>query len=341
LLKTIPDSKNIVIESLSSRNTIVMHSTFGSKVNSTLAALLSTILSSRLGRIVETRSDPYRIIVTSTARIGKDHLQAVFNDTYDLESIVIVSLTGTHIINWKTWMVAKRFGLISKETIYDKKIARMIYDRYMNTPVVKESIREIMHDKYDIVQTQKVLQHLRQGNIRFNWIEISQFSDLAKPILEQSGKFSATPFSQEKGIIELVKERLEKTKQRLVCIRCGKWERTMETKDIPERIFCPNCRSRLITATFWSDNDLAKIILRRLTGNKLSKEENIKFDRAWKAASLINNFGKKAIVVLAGYGIGVDTAARVLRNYIDDEEIYRSIYEAERQYVMTREFWND
>ena len=341
LLRTIPDSKNIVIESLSSRNTIVMHSTFGSKVNSTLAALLSTILSSRLGHIVETRSDPYRIIVTSTARIGKDHLQAVFNDTYDLESIVIVSLTGTHIINWKTWMVAKRFGLISKETIYDKKIARMIYDRYMNTPVVKESIREIMHDKYDIVQTQTVLQHLRQGNIRFNWIEISQFSDLAKPILEQSAKFSATPFSQEKGIIELVKERLEKTKQRLVCIRCGKWERTMETKDIPERIFCPNCRSRLITATFWSDNDLAKIILRRLTGNKLSKEENIKFDRAWKAASLINNFGKKAIVVLAGYGIGVDTAARVLRNYIDDEEIYRSIYEAERQYVMTREFWND
>src|SRR5919108_3861358 len=117
LLKTVPDSKNIVIESLSSRNTIVMHSTFGSKVNSTLAALLSTILSSRLGHIVETRSDPYRIIVTSTARIGKDHLQAVFNDTYDLESIVIVSLTGTHTINWKTWMVAKRFGLISKETI--------------------------------------------------------------------------------------------------------------------------------------------------------------------------------------------------------------------------------
>jgi ATP-dependent helicase Lhr and Lhr-like helicase len=47
------------------------------------------------------------------------------------------------------------------------------------------------------------------------------------------------------------------------------------------------------------------------------------------------------LIVLAGYGIGADTAARILRNYIDDEVIYRNIYEAERQYVMTRGFWND
>jgi ATP-dependent Lhr-like helicase len=74
---------------------------------------------------------------------------------------------------------------------------------------------------------------------------------------------------------------------------------------------------------------------------ELSIDENHKFERAWKVASLINNFGKKALIVLAGYGIGADTAARILRNYIDEKEIYRSIYEAERQYVTTRGFWND
>ena len=68
------------------------------------------------------------------------------------------------------------------------------------------------------------------------------------------------------------------------------------------------------------------------------REEN---ERAWKVASLINNFGEKALLVLSGYGVGVDTAARILRNYVDDENVFKSIYNAERQYVTTRAFWKD
>ena len=339
-LNIIPDSKNIVIENLNARNTVIIHSTFGSKVNNTIASLLSTILSSQLGYLVETRSDAYRIMLTSTARIGKGHVERILKETYDTEAVIIASFTGTHNINWKVWMVAKRFGMISREAIYDKRVARMIYDRYAKTPISRESIREIMHDKYDITQTEKIIRDIQNEVIKIHWIETSDFSDLAKPILEHSTKFSATPLSIEKGVIELVKERLEKTKHRLICIRCGKWERTIETREIPESLSCPTCRSRLITRTSSYDYDLTKIIAKRLTGNKLSAEENHKFERAWKVASLINNFGKKAVVVLAGYGIGADTAARILRNYIDEDEIYKSIYEAERQYVTTRGFWD-
>jgi ATP-dependent helicase Lhr and Lhr-like helicase len=338
-LNVIPDSKNIVIENLTVRNTVIIHSTFGSKVNNTIASLLSTILSSQLGYLAETRSDAYRIMLSSTARIGKIHVERILKDTYDLEAVIIASFTGTHNINWKVWMVAKRFGMISREAIYDKKVARMIYDRYAKTPISRESIREIIHDKYDIGQTERIIQDIQNDVIKIHWIETNEFSELAKPILEHSAKFSATPLSIEKGVMELVKERLEKTKHRLICIRCGKWERTVETRETPENLSCPKCRSRLITRTSSYDYDLAKIIGKRLTGNNLSVEENHKFERAWKVSSLVNNFGKKAIVVLAGFGIGADTAARILRNSVDENEIYKSIYEAERQYVTTRGFW--
>jgi ATP-dependent Lhr-like helicase len=342
VLKVVPDSKNIVVESYGSRNTLVMHSTFGSKVNNTIASLLSTILSSQLGYVVESRSDAYRIMLTSSARITQGRIEAALSDVYDLEPVIIAALTGTHNINWKVWTVAKRFGMINREAVYDKKVARMIYDRYSKTPVSAESIRELVHDKYDMVQTQQVLNGIKEKKIKIHWLEVSEFSDLAKPIIEHSGKMAgATPLSIEKGVIELVKERLEKTKHRLVCIRCGKWERVMETKEVPEEIICPYCRSRLVTTTFWSDNEMSKIIKIRLAGGKLSAEDNHKFERAWKVASLVNNFGKKAIIVLSGHGVGADTAARILRNYVDDEQVYRSIYEAERQYVITRGFWAD
>jgi ATP-dependent Lhr-like helicase len=340
-LGVIPDSKNIVVESMIARNMLVVHSAFGSKANNTLASLLSTILSSQLGYIVESRADAYRIMLTSSARMARGRIEAALNDIYDLEPVIIAALAGTHQINWKVWMVAKRFGMIAREALYDKKVARMIYDRYSKTPVSSESIRELLHDKYDMAQAAKVLAGIKDKTIKLHWIEVDRFSDLAKPIMEHSAKSAAAPQSIEKGVIELVKERLEKTKHRLVCIRCGKWERVMETKEAPEVITCPSCRSKLITATFWSDYDLSKLIQRRLAGGKLSDEENHRFERAWKVASLVNNFGRKALVVLAGHGVGADTAARILRNYIDEEQLYRSIYEAEKQYVITRGFWKD
>jgi ATP-dependent Lhr-like helicase len=339
-LKVVPDSKNVVVESMAARNMLVMHCAFGSKVNNTLASLLSTILSSQMGYLVESRADAYRIMLTSSARMTEGRVRAALADTYDLEPVIIASLTGTHQINWRVWMVAKRFGMIAREAVYDKKAARMIYDRYAKTPVSSESIRELVHDKYDISQAQKVLAAIKSGEIKIHWLEVAKFSDLARPVIEHSSKSAAAPQSIEKGVIELVKERLEKTKHRLICIRCGKWERLMESREVPEEISCPACRSKLVTVTFWSDYELARIIKTRLAGGKLSEEENHRFERAWKVASLVNNFGRKAVIVLAGHGVGADTAARILRNYVDDEQVYRSIYEAEKQYVITRGFWD-
>lgn len=339
-LKIIPDAKNIVVESVASRNMLVMHSAFGSKANNTLASLLSTILSAQMGYTVESRADAYRIMLTSSARMTEGRVRSALGDTYDLEPVIIASLTGTHQINWRVWSVAKRFGMIAREAVYDKKAARMIYDRYSKTPVSAESIRELVHDKFDILQAQKVLDGIKSGEIKIHWLEVTKFSDLARPVIEHSSKSAAAPQSIEKGVIELVKERLEKTKHRLICIRCAKWERILETKEVPQEIVCPHCRSKLITATFWSDSELGRIIKTRLSGGKLNEEENHRFERAWKVASLVNNFGRQALVVLAGHGVGADTAARILRNYVDDEQIYRSIYEAEKQYVTTRGFWD-
>ena len=337
----IPDSKNIVIESVINKNAVVVHSTFGTKINNTLSSLFSTFLASYVGHLVETKSDPYRILLSSSVRLSRINIEKVFYDEYDVEAILITSLSNTYNLNWRVWMVSKKFGLVDKNAIYDKRLARFIYDRYSKTPISKESIRELIHDKYDVESTQQILQKIRNREISIHWFDLSLFSPLAQSIIEHQSKSSSSPLSIERGVLELIKERLDKTKHRLICIRCGKWERLVETREIVESISCKVCGSRLITTTFSSDYELSKIILNKLKGLENNREQNHKFERAWKAASLINNFGKKALTVLSGYGIGVETAARILRNYVDDENLYKNIYDAERQYVTTRGFWND
>lgn len=336
----IPNDKTLVIESVKSQGIIVLHSCLGTKINNTLSTLLSSILSSILGSLVEARSDAYRIVLSSKSRITEQLISSVLKDNYDLPSIINASLVGTHNVNWRTWCVAKKFGVVGRGAIYEKKSARFLFERYSKTALVKESMRELFHDKYDLKNTQSILDQIQNGKIQLIWHNADNFSKLAEPILDHTTKYYSSPVNVDKGIMELVKNRLSKTKHRLVCTRCGKWEKSLETNEVPTSIHCPYCKARQIAATFYSDYELPKIIRKKHDGKKLTVEENHKFQRAWKSASLVESFGQKAILVLSGYGVGPDTAARILRNMVDEELLYKQIYEAERNYVVTRGFWD-
>lgn len=336
----VPDEKTVVVESVRGQGSIVIHSCFGTKINSTLATLLSSMLSSRTGLQVDARSDAYRIVLSSKGRIIEAQVRQILADTYDLYDVVTASLNGTHNVSWRTWNVAKKFGVVGRGAVYEKKSARFLFERYSKTPLVKEALRELFHDKYDLEKTKQVLSEINSNTIQIHWLEQNKFSKLAEPILDHTAKYYSSPTSIDKGILDLVKTRLFKTSHRFICARCGKWERVVKTNEIENMPVCPYCKARQITTTFYSDYDLAKIIQKKAAGKKITADENHRFSRAWKTASLLENFGKTALIVLSGYGVGVDTASRILRNMVDEETLYRQIYEAERLYVTTRGFWD-
>ena len=334
----------IAVESHRTQGMLVLHCCFGTRINSTLSTLLSSMLSGLLGTPVDSRSDAYRIVLSSQARITKERLLEVLSDEYDLKDIVSASLAGTHNVNWRTWCVAKKFGIVGRGAVYEKKFARFLYERYTGTALVREALRELFHDKYDLDGCSAVLKRIRQNQTVLSWVDVSTFSKLAEPILDHTSRYYSSPASLDKGILDLVYTRLEKTRHRLICARCGRWERVIETCEITDAWtpFCPYCKGRQITATFHSDYDLPGIIRKQQQSGKLTIEERKKFERAWKVSSLIETFGKTAIIVISGYGVGADTAARILRNMIPDDKdlLIKQIYEAERQYVVTRGFWD-
>ena len=337
----IPDEKTIVVESKRTEEEIVLHACFGTKINSTIATLLATLIESKLGYIVRPRSDDYRICLSSRKRISEELLIDELTGQFDIYAIMSTAVKNTINLLWKTWCVVKQFGKDLSGTEFTKSRAHLIYTIFEDGPVVKEALRELFHENFDLLGTESILEKIRNKEISVVWVDAKNFSTLAEPILDHTTKSFPSPVDIDPAILDLVKKRLAKTQHRLVCARCGIWQRLTTPEDMPNVLRCKYCKGRQITATYFSDLDLQKIIQKNHNGKKLSQDEAYKYKRAWKISSLLEIFGKNALIVLSGYGIGADTAARILRNMTDDENLCKQIMTAEKQYALTRGFWDD
>lgn len=319
---------------------VVLHACFGTRINLTLASLLSEMVSASGMSKVQARSDAYRIYLAGSGRITHAVVQEALVTPSGLRDIITAAVSGSHGLNWRIWNAAKRFGVLRRDTPYERRRAAFIRSRYEGTPLVDEAVRELFHEKYDIEGTEAVLAKVRDGDITVSWVEVDKFSELAEPVLEHASGYR-TGTSIDPEILAMLKRRLYDTQHRLVCARCGRWQRTARTSEITAISPCPRCGSRQITVTYYSDYELPGIISRKHDGGDISAEDQARYRRAWKVASLVETFGTAAIVVLSGYGVGAETAGRILRDMIDEEYMFRQIYDAERRYVTTRAYWGD
>ena len=183
---------------------------------------------------------------------------------------------------------------------------------------------------------------IKQNEIEIEWIDVDKFSKLAEPVLDQTVMSYTNPASIDKEMLLKVRKRLMETKQRLICARCGLWQRVM-TPSETHPLKCKYCKGQQITCTYEYDHELVKTIQKKHQGKKLTPDEKKNFDKAWKVSSLLSSFGKTALIVMAAYGVGPDTGARILKNRVEDDDDYliKQIIIAEKTYTLTRGFWKD
>lgn len=342
--RKIPDEKTIVIEShrLPQKSVVILHSCFGTKINSTLKIILETLLDASLATKVKSSSDAYRILLSVESRFTKKHITDVLTSDFDINEIMSVALKGKNDVTWKTFCVGKKFGFYDRNDVYVKNEIRYDFERNIDTPLVKEAFRELFHEKFDLEGTQKIIQMIKTNAIEIEWIDVDKFSKLAEPVLDQTVMSYTNPANIDKEMLKKVRKRLLETKQRLICARCGLWQQVM-TPSETHPLRCKYCKGQQITCTYEYDHDLVKIIQKKHQGKKLTPDEKKNFQKAWKVSSLLTTFGKTAQIVMAAYGVGPDTAARILKNRLEDDDDYliKQIIIAEKTYTLTRGFWKD
>ena len=152
---------------------------------------------------------------------------------------------------------------------------------------------------------------------------------------------AVAPDSLGKSSYQRMKASIFGTDLSLLCVKCGTDQGQITVGELPEEPKCLSCGSGLLVPCYWGTAKLSDLIRKREAKALLNEEERAELSKARRGADLVLSYGKKAVVAQTVYGIGPQTASRILAEMHDDEEaFYRDLLEAKIRFVTTRQFWS-
>jgi ATP-dependent Lhr-like helicase len=149
-------------------------------------------------------------------------------------------------------------------------------------------------------------------------------------------------FMEEREAIGLLKKRVKSSRVNLACINCGATAGPYTLSFLTlERLRCPTCKGRLLAPYFPSEENL-RLIKKIKRRAELEGDEEQLMERLRTAAKLVSRFGVRALWCLQAYGVGVETAKRILsHSFMDEDDLFKRILDAQKIYFETRMYWKD
>ena len=329
--------RDLGIESLP--RALILHADFGNKTNEAIGRFLLAFLVAKYGKVFSMRAQAHAIVVRSPFQLNPSEVKGyLLQDARALPFVLSRAMRESHAYRWRMLNVAKRIGALRREARI-RKVEKL----FEGTVIEKETINELFHDKLDVKRAEEVLKAIKDGKIRIKGVLRKEPSPLGVLNLSVGGEFLVGGELERDEILMLFKERLLNTEVYLVCTNCG-WKSTTRVSRLKNRLSylqCPKCSSKMIAVAHPIDAELFISALKKLKrGESLEKEEESAYRRLIKASDLIKAYGFDALLALASYGVGADTAARLLSQY-QGEALLVALLEAEKRYIRTRKFWKD
>ncbi len=333
----VPDHTHMLVELF--QDFLVIHSTFGLKVNQTLGRVFSILLSARSGHSVTLKVDPYRIILQAKG-LSRQRVDSLFKtDPSFIEPLLSASLKRTSLFKWKFVHTSRRFGAISRKVDFKGLGLSRVIGAWKDSLIFKETLRDIFTSSLDIKNTRKVLEGLKTGRIRLDVLRLKGPSPIAEVGMESFSEV-VLPLRAERMILRALKKRIESRRITLFCAYCAKWSGSYFVKNIPDDIRCPRCEARMLAPLTYRPDETMKAYRKHKSGQPLSKEEKKNVKTVQSLGGLFLSYGRVLAEAVAARGIGPEVAKRVLRDSRTEEEVYRNILKSERDYARTKRFWD-
>ncbi|WP_254837955.1 DEAD/DEAH box helicase [Natronomonas marina] len=333
-----PTDERVVVEGYG-RN-VVVDAAFGHTINETLGRLLSALVGQRTGSSVALETDPYRIEleVPGGTTLGDVRELLEETDPDHVADLVELSLKNSDSLKFTLAQVAAKFGALKRWKGKGSGSSRFGKDRLLDaledSPIYDEAVRVVLHEQLDVEGASRALARIQSGDLALE--TVGERTPVGRGG-RSSGRELLAPENADASVVETVKERIQEDRVLLACLHCREWDRRQQVRRVADQPECPKCGSTRIAALNpWADEVLAAV-----RADERDEEAEKRTERAYRAASLVQSHGRKAVIALAARGVGPRNAAYIINNHREDEtDFYRDILERERNYAKTKSFWD-
>ena len=328
---------------------LIVHLCFGEAVNRTFAYVFEEILSRR-GLVRVWWLDGYRLLMELTADTDELDLRAMSKELMgltpqELERTYAVAAQRNFPFPARVKFVAERCGALKRGKLIAHPNLCSLPTRFEKTPIFEEALQETGRDLIDMERGKQILTAVASGGIS---VEAFQSGERPTPIAYNllyrylEVPEAVAPDSLGRSSYQRMKASIFGTGVSLLCVKCGADQGETTVGDLPEEPKCAACGSGLLVPCYWGTAKLSDLVRRREERTSLNEEERAELSKARRGADLVLSYGKKAAVALTVYGIGPQTASRILAEMHDDEEaFYRDLLEAKIRFVTTRQYWGN
>ena len=336
----VPTDKRITLEEW--EDYVVIHCSFGSLVNRTLARLLGHILSEKTGYTIGVQQDPYRVVIQTFGAASSGDIVNTLHELskMDIQGLAVEAMVKTGLFKRRMVHVARKFGAISKWADFSSLSLRQLMKSFEGTVIYDEAIKETLATDMDIAHTTQILNEIRAGKIEVIHVKTEgEVTPIARVGIERiSRKTDLIPPEKMRHIlIESAKARLLNDVRTFVCTNCWKYVEMVRIRDLSEKIACPKCDSKAIGILTESEDEVKKICEK--DGRSLSERDREVQDKALETARLIADYGRVAAVVLVGKRVRPPDAEEVLLEERKlNDHLFELIVEAEKK-ALRRRFW--
>ncbi len=331
----VPRLDCVMIEELD--NCAVAYMPLGKRANEYMARVMSVIASSAAGGKINVKATPYVLIFDYGYVIRRPETFKLFESMKNIDFRNMKFVSSSELFRYKFVQIAKLFGVVEKDAKITKNTANKIISFYENSPIYDEVIRDLYKNYFDIDTAKDFAGRLRSGELKAI-VSRKSGSPLSKEILQSVYKYGELLSTPERlSVIEKLMEKFDGRSIKIKCTYCGHVFNEKISFGRETKIFCTSCKSPLVV-TYNDEYD--RIVQKRLKGERFTVNDNTLYKNMMKEASLVDAYGDRALVALSTYGIGVETAARLLKYVRGDYKMFFvDVIDAQKNFIKNRKFW--
>ncbi|MDE1811185.1 MAG: DEAD/DEAH box helicase, partial [Candidatus Micrarchaeota archaeon] len=176
----LPSGSKLFVEQLEGYK--IIYTGLGTQANEALSRLLAHTLGLKLGRSINIKSSPYLVFIEAGREADvKKLLLGISSDI--VESRLLDAVTSTDLFRYRFITVAKLFGIIDREAVVSKSIAKRLLKIFEGTPVYEETIRELMRNYFNVGLVKRFFDELHSGSMQLHVLDVEAISPLTNVIL--------------------------------------------------------------------------------------------------------------------------------------------------------------